>query len=92
MKSLTTLLALASLAVANPMIYASQSDQVPLGGYQSYPGFDLDLKAQRLVQMEGQPPVLMTELEKVRFICSQLCTSQNRMRPDRSESTGAQVF
>ena len=33
---------------------------------QTYPGFDLDLSALRWVQLEGQDPVLMTELEKVR--------------------------
>ncbi|EPT01217.1 hypothetical protein FOMPIDRAFT_1120705 [Fomitopsis schrenkii] len=32
---------------------------------QTYPGFDLDLNALRWVQLEGQDPVLMTELEKI---------------------------
>ncbi|KAI0729965.1 peptidase [Fomitopsis betulina] len=32
---------------------------------QTYPGFDLDLDALRWVQLEGQEPVLMTELEKI---------------------------
>lgn len=32
---------------------------------QTYPGFDLDMDALRWVQLEGQEPVLMTELEKV---------------------------
>ncbi len=33
----------------------------------TYPGFDLDLNALRLVEMDGRAPVWMTELEKVRI-------------------------
>lgn len=41
-------------------------DQVSFNvGSENYPGFSLDLNAQRLVQMEGQAPVWITELEKV---------------------------
>jgi len=57
MKSLF-LVALACIAAnAVPV----DSEQVPFG--LDYPGFDLS--AQRLVQMQGQPPVWMSELEKI---------------------------
>lgn len=61
MKAILSLLSLASFAIATPVF-----EQVPLNAkLATYPGFDLDLNAQRLVQMEGQDPVWMTELEKV---------------------------
>lgn len=70
MKSLT-LLSLVYLATATPLSLLYGSEQVPLGSLEehvtSYPGFDLDLDDRRLVQMEGQEPVWMTELEKVRL-------------------------
>jgi bacterial leucyl aminopeptidase len=57
-------------AVASPQLVPFASDQFPLGlgepvHVTSYDGFHLDLSAQRLVEMEGQEPVWMTELEKV---------------------------
>jgi leucyl aminopeptidase len=53
-----------ALAVASTL--PSVPEQLPLSAYQhAYPGFDLDLNARRLVQMEGKAPVWMTELEKV---------------------------
>lgn len=61
------LLALVSAAVATPLALYD-SEQSPLGDVlpTEYPGFDLDLNAPRLVQLEGQEePVVMTELEKV---------------------------
>ncbi|KAJ3514567.1 hypothetical protein NLJ89_g2305 [Agrocybe chaxingu] len=61
MKSFAALLALVSLVAATPITY---NDQIPLK-QPTYPGFDLDLNAHRLVQMEGQAPVWMTELEKI---------------------------
>jgi leucyl aminopeptidase len=58
-------------AVPSPLSAFAGSDQLPLGGLEehaiTYPGFNLDLSAQRLVQMEGQEPVWMTELEKVSY-------------------------
>jgi len=61
-----TLISLACLAraVASPLSATYGSEQVPLDGLEKH-GFDLDLSAQRLVQMEGQKPVWMTELEKI---------------------------
>ncbi|KAJ7667820.1 peptidase [Mycena polygramma] len=49
--------------VALACVYAAaiDGDQVPFG--LDYPGFDLS--AQRLVQLQGQPPVWMSELEKI---------------------------
>ena len=63
MKSFLILISLVSLVSTTPLVY---NEQFPLGTQQeSYPGFDLDLNAVRLVQMEGESPVWMTELEKV---------------------------
>ncbi len=64
------LLALVSAAVATPALslYDSGAQEPLLGDVlpTSYPGFDLDLSAKRLVQLEGQEePLVMTELEKV---------------------------
>ncbi|KAF8205140.1 peptidase [Pholiota molesta] len=64
MKSFSLLIALVSLVSATPLLY---DDQIPLNAEATtYPGFDLDLNALRLVQMDGQAPVWMTELEKIR--------------------------
>lgn len=62
------LLALVSAAVATPLSLYDNGLQSPLGDFlpTSYPGFDLDLNAPRLVLLEGSDePVTMTELEKV---------------------------
>ncbi|KAI0771859.1 peptidase [Trametes elegans] len=67
MKAAAALLALVSAAVATPLsLY--DNGQSPLGDLlpTSYPGFDLDLAAPRLVQLDGKTePVVMTELEKI---------------------------
>lgn len=64
MKSFALLLSLVSIISATPFLY--DSEQIPLkADGLTHPGFDLDLNALRLVQLEGQPPVWMTELEKV---------------------------
>ncbi|KAI0356646.1 peptidase [Trametes cingulata] len=67
MKAAALLLALVSAVVATPLsLY--DNEQSPLGEFlpTSYPGFDLDLTAPRLVQLDGQDePVVMTELEKI---------------------------
>ncbi|KAM5535635.1 hypothetical protein V8D89_010622 [Ganoderma adspersum] len=65
------LLALVSAAVATPALslYDNSAQEPLLSDVlpTSYPGFDLDLDAQRLVQLEGQDePIVMTELEKIR--------------------------
>ncbi|KIY72914.1 peptidase [Cylindrobasidium torrendii FP15055 ss-10] len=52
------LTALAAVAAASP-IFEQET-------FNSEPGFSLDLNAQRLVQLEGQPPVWMTELDKIK--------------------------
>ena len=60
-RSLVALLSLTAVAVT-----AYSDDQSILQeSLQTYPGFALDLSALRWVQLEGQEPVLMTELEKV---------------------------
>ncbi|KAI0637799.1 peptidase [Trametes polyzona] len=68
MKGLASLLALVSAAVATPLSLYDNA-QAPLGSDlwpTSYPGFDLDLTAPRLVQLDGQDePVVMTELQKI---------------------------
>lgn len=64
MKSFSVLLSFVSLIAATPLKHGGQtpfSNETPI-----YPGFDLDLDALRLVQLEGQSPVWMTELEKAR--------------------------
>jgi len=64
MRSLSVLVSCIALAVASTL--PSVPEQLPLSAYQhAYPGFDLDLNARRLVQMEGKAPVWMTELEKI---------------------------
>ncbi|CDO74057.1 hypothetical protein BN946_scf185043.g107 [Trametes cinnabarina] len=67
MKAVAALLALVSAAVATPLSFVDNT-QSPLGNLlpMSYPGFDLDLTAPRLVLFDGQDePVVMTELEKI---------------------------
>jgi hypothetical protein len=85
MKSFAVLLAFACAAIA-PLPSVGETAQVPLEAelMTSYPGFDLDLGAQRLVQIEGQSPVWMTELEKVRSNCFILIHLIRRLR-SRSE-------
>ncbi|KAJ6516043.1 peptidase [Mycena sanguinolenta] len=61
MKSLLALVALACVANAVP----TTGDQAPFTVDYKYPGFDWDLSAQRLVHIQGQPPVWMSELEKI---------------------------
>ncbi|TFK43342.1 peptidase [Crucibulum laeve] len=64
MKSLSLLL-LAGIATATPLFDNGQT-AFDSELRTSYPGYDLDLSTKRLVQMEGKPPVWMTELEKIR--------------------------
>lgn len=74
MKSFVPLLALASIAVASPFVIQGQ-EQYPLGtaeslpveetDFSTYPGFSLDLDELRLVQVEGQSPEWISELQKV---------------------------
>ncbi|PPQ77340.1 hypothetical protein CVT25_010922 [Psilocybe cyanescens] len=66
MKSFAILLSLVSLINATPLAYGGQipfDAQTPT----SYPGFDLDLNARRLVQWEGHEPIWMTELQKIQL-------------------------
>jgi len=69
MKSTFALLSLACLAVSRPLSSTETSEQVFLGGLEehstNYPGFDIDLTSQRLIQLEGREPIWMTELEKI---------------------------
>ncbi|KAH8106205.1 hypothetical protein BXZ70DRAFT_918624 [Cristinia sonorae] len=57
------LLAFVGCAVATQLAIGNADSQRPM--IVSYPGFDLDLNELRLVQLEGQEPVWMTELEKI---------------------------
>ncbi|KAI0921575.1 hypothetical protein AcV7_008208 [Taiwanofungus camphoratus] len=66
MKSFTLLLPIISLAVATSFSF-NENEQIPFGTnlQETYPGFDLDLSELRWVELEGQAPVLMSELEKI---------------------------
>ncbi|KAI0367392.1 peptidase [Pilatotrama ljubarskyi] len=69
MKTATLLLALLPAVLATP-VSLFDNEQYVLGDNiqlpKSYPGFDLDLSAPRLVQLDGEgEPVVMTELEKI---------------------------
>ncbi|KAF6762881.1 peptidase [Ephemerocybe angulata] len=64
MKSFGLLLAFLTLAIANPVAQYAQ-DQVPMGLPTQYPGYSLDLNELRFVELEGEAPVWMTELEKI---------------------------
>jgi leucyl aminopeptidase len=92
MKSFLIIISLVSLVSTTPLVY---NDQFPVGTQQgSYPGFDLDLNAVRLVQMEGESPVWMTELDKVinqrnsRSTAHLLAT----MHLDKCQSSGIEVL
>jgi len=64
-KAFTLLLALASVAIATPFGFGEKA-QLPFDIHQQvYPGFDLDLNERRLVQLEGQEPTWVTELDKI---------------------------
>ncbi|KAK0453308.1 peptidase [Armillaria borealis] len=63
MKSLSLLLPLACLAAASPVVLDQHAFQYSA----TEPGYHLDLGAQRLVQTEGQAPVWMTELDKIKL-------------------------
>ncbi|KAJ7595113.1 peptidase [Mycena floridula] len=62
MKSSFFSLSAFGLAIATPLL----EHQVPLDTLRQYPGFNLDLNEQRLVQMEAQEPVWMTEWDKIK--------------------------
>jgi leucyl aminopeptidase len=68
MKSSAILLSLACAVISSPLS-AIEGEQAPfdVGLMTSYPGFTLDLDAQRLVQIEGGDPVWMTEMDKVLY-------------------------
>lgn len=69
MRSFAVLLALASLVVATQSLV--DNAQTPLGSVSSQvPGFTLDLAEMRLVQVEGQEPAWVSELEKVQKLIS----------------------
>jgi leucyl aminopeptidase len=63
MKSLAVLFSFACAALSTPL--SPFLNQVPLSDQIDYPGFNLDLNALRLVQMEGQQPMWITELDKI---------------------------
>jgi hypothetical protein len=66
MKSSLISLSLACAVLSTPLSFP-EGEQAPFdaGLMTSYPGFTLDLDAQRLVQTEGKDPVWMTEMDKV---------------------------
>jgi bacterial leucyl aminopeptidase len=66
MKSLCALLSVAGLVLASPLLRLDLyigDEQITLN---SHTGFNLNLNDMRLVELEGQAPVWMSELEKVR--------------------------
>jgi leucyl aminopeptidase len=67
MKSVYAVLSFVCVALAIPFFSTGDNVQVPvvLEEHTNFPGFDLDLNELRLVQLEGQDPVWMTELDKV---------------------------
>ena len=76
--------ALLSLTVA---VMGNSDDQHVLQeSPQTYPGFDLDLNALRWVQLEGQDPVRMTELEKVGSLLPLFVVHYTRVARRRSTS------
>ncbi|KAF9008872.1 peptidase [Cyathus striatus] len=66
MKSLSIPLLFVSLAVAVPFV-VQDPEQLPLNAedVRAYTGFNIDLNAPRLIQLETGSPVWMTELEKI---------------------------
>jgi hypothetical protein len=66
MKSSLILISFAYTALSTPL-FVAEGEQGPFnaGLMTSYPGFTLDLNAQRLVQTEDGEPVWMTEMNKV---------------------------
>jgi leucyl aminopeptidase len=64
MKSFGALLALLTLAIAGPVAQYSR-EQFPMELPTSHPGYSLDLAEMRLVELEGQAPMWMSELDKV---------------------------
>jgi hypothetical protein len=70
MKSWSFLLLAVAAAVASPVVQLGGS-QFPLGEYQNYPGFNLDLGARRLVQWQKDGETFsewMTELQKASMV------------------------
>lgn len=72
MKRVFAGLSLACLALAIPFYSPESANdgsqvqfQFSAEDYANYPGYDLDLNALRLIQLEGREPVWMTEYEKV---------------------------
>lgn len=67
MKSFTSLISLLALVTSGVVAlppYGAQST------FEIHPGFNLDLNAQRLVELDGHQRVWMTELEKVSLALS----------------------
>lgn len=66
MKSFLALVSFVCVAVSTPLSN-DDAGQIPLsdGLMTTYPGFSLDLNAQRLIQVDGEAPVWTTELGKV---------------------------
>ncbi|KAJ2916509.1 hypothetical protein MD484_g3917, partial [Candolleomyces efflorescens] len=64
MKSFGALLALLTLAIAGPVAQYSR-EQFPMELPTSHPGYSLDLGEMRLVELEGQAPMWVSELDKI---------------------------
>lgn len=91
MKSFASLLCFVTLVLATPV--TQNEKQVTFNAQTAtYPGFDLDLNALRLVEMEGQAPVWMTELDKVceSTIVTSICDPDVAL--DQRESSGSQIL
>lgn len=93
MKTSLVLLSLAYSALSTPL-FVVEGEQAPFNARltTSYPGFSLDLNAQRLIQTEGREPIWMTEMDKV-FL--QLCVSLTRpyfVAQVRAKAQGIKFF
>ena len=90
MKSFAVLLALASLVVASPALLADT--QSPLTKVLAdYPGYSLDLAELRLVQIEGQEPTWVSELEKASHPTRSVDLSLT-LYADQHEGSGCQLL
>jgi leucyl aminopeptidase len=71
MKSLAGILSLLALVASGVVALPHEAQS----SFSVHPGFDLDLDAQRLVELEGHQRIWMSEFEKVLYwSCLAICT------------------
>ncbi|KAG6855036.1 hypothetical protein C0991_005965 [Blastosporella zonata] len=91
MRSFSLLLSLACIATATHLF----EGQAPLGAelMTSHPGFTLDLNAQRLVQLDGEAPTWVSELDKVTHTHAKLVVIECSSLPQvRMKAKGIKFF